>query len=178
MWTNDAKSHELKFTCLFMCPMAGVYFACGSWMNKSGGEVVIVEDQLFWYSELSFMAVHLFSVLFTSSLHHWDRSLFSIPTFKKTKSRPWMRKQQKPPAASLFMNAVERIWRSCNDIKMHPCRKRVLLFFQSCWLELTYQQYSFHWMMICCMNNSGVVIQFYGCRFVNVGAYTIAHVTH
>jgi len=46
-WTNGAKSHELKFTCIFTCPMTGEHFACGSWMN--GGEVDHVEDQIFWY---------------------------------------------------------------------------------------------------------------------------------
>ena len=109
-------------------------------------------------------------VPFISSLRRCHRPLFSILTFKRTKSRQWMRRQQKPATASLFMNAMEQIWRSCIDVNVHLCPRRVLLFFQPYRLELTYQQYAFHWMMILRTNNSGVAIQFRGRHFVNVGA--------
>ena len=98
-----------------------------------------------WHSILVF-------VPFISSLHYWHSPLFIILTFKKTKSRQWMRRQQKPSTASLFVNAMEQIWRSCIDVKAHLCPRRVLLFFQPYRLELTYQQYAFHWMMILCTN--------------------------
>ena len=70
MWTNGAKFHKLKFMYVYTCPMTGEHFACRNWMNNCGGEVVDVEDQLFWYSELLFMTLHLgfCAVYFISSL--------------------------------------------------------------------------------------------------------------
>ncbi|KAL7539816.1 hypothetical protein ACHAXR_009636 [Thalassiosira sp. AJA248-18] len=44
--SNDAKSHELKFTSVFTCPITGEHFMCGSW--RSGGEIE-TKDQTFWY---------------------------------------------------------------------------------------------------------------------------------
>ena len=50
-WTNDAKSHESKFTCIFTCPLTGEHFACGDWSNNGGAGAVDAEDETFWYSE-------------------------------------------------------------------------------------------------------------------------------
>jgi len=49
-WSNDAKSHEIRFTSIFTCPITGEHFACGN-LKQGGGEVV-VEDKTYWYSKL------------------------------------------------------------------------------------------------------------------------------
>ena len=47
VWSNGAKSHELKFTAVFTCPLSGEHFASGN--QKHSGEDVVVEDKTYWY---------------------------------------------------------------------------------------------------------------------------------
>ena len=56
-WTNGAKSHELKFTCIFTCPVTGEHFACGDWRTAGSGTDKMIEVpscQTYWYSEFCF----------------------------------------------------------------------------------------------------------------------------
>ena len=56
-WTNGAKSHELKFTCIFTCPVTGEHFASGDWRTAGSGTDEMFEVpscQTYWYSEFCF----------------------------------------------------------------------------------------------------------------------------
>ena len=77
-WSNDAKSHELKFTSIFTCPITGEHFACGN--LKNGGGEVVVEDKTYWYSKLLSAFIHRCVHFILSQLIH----LFSL---QKPKSR-------------------------------------------------------------------------------------------
>jgi len=48
-WSDDAKSHEVKFTCVFTCPLTGEHFACGSWSNDGAEVADVGKDGIFWY---------------------------------------------------------------------------------------------------------------------------------
>ena len=76
-WSNDAKSHELKFTSIFTCPITGEHFACGK--LKNGGGEVIVEDKTYWYSKLLSAFIECVRFILSQLTH-----LFSL---QKPKSR-------------------------------------------------------------------------------------------
>jgi hypothetical protein len=57
-WANGAKSHELRFTCVFTCPLTGEHFASGNWRTASGGPDIVSDFpccQTYWYSEFRFI---------------------------------------------------------------------------------------------------------------------------
>jgi len=66
-WSNDAKSHELKFTSIFTCPITGEHFACGN--LKNGGGEVVVEDKTYWYSKLLSAFIHCCIMSVSSSFN-------------------------------------------------------------------------------------------------------------
>ena len=47
VWSNDEKHHELKYTCIFTCPITGEHFAAGNWEEDKS---VTVVDGVYWYN--------------------------------------------------------------------------------------------------------------------------------
>ena len=46
VWSNDGKPHELKFTCIFTCPITGEHFAAGNWEDDKD---ITVVDGVYWH---------------------------------------------------------------------------------------------------------------------------------
>lgn len=82
-WTNGAKSHELKFTCVFTCPSTGEHFACGDWRTIHDGEMEAeLSEDTYWYSKFLIIKERLHSLF---SLKADMRHVFSCP--KETKKQ-------------------------------------------------------------------------------------------
>ena len=61
IWNNiqeNTMSHDMKFTCIFTCPVTGEHFGCGHYLNdRSCSNLGVVEDDngVFWYRKLLFI---------------------------------------------------------------------------------------------------------------------------
>jgi hypothetical protein len=80
-WTNGAKSHELRFTCIFTCPVTGEHFASGNYRTAGSGINAvsgIPSCQAYWYSEFRYNYLQVCTLILSvrSSLNYFLKPIF------------------------------------------------------------------------------------------------------
>jgi len=104
-WTNGAKSHELKFTSIFTCPMTSESFACGNWRRdgiSGSGQVAARaddEDQItYWYkTKKQAMSAAAAKALDSFALRECDGNTAVALLQNRCEDAPYMTNEDAPP---------------------------------------------------------------------------------